>query len=85
MNLISQAKTWLSVKNTSWETVLYTFMSSLKDTHCLAKGVDAKSAEEEVQSVMITSLESDIILLIILKEKWICSHLMKIMMRKCPD
>lgn len=52
MNLISLAKTWLSVKNTSWETVLYSFMSSLKDSYCLAKGVDAKSAEEEVQSVM---------------------------------
>ena len=52
MNLISQAKTWLSVKNTSWETVLYTFMNSLKDTNCLAKEVDAKNAEKEVQSVM---------------------------------
>ena len=52
MNLISQAKTWLSVKNTCWETVLYTFMSSLKDANWLAKGVDATSAEKEVQSVM---------------------------------
>ena len=49
MNLISQAKTWLSVKNTSWEKVLYTFMSSLKDTHCLAKEVDAKNAEKEAK------------------------------------
>ena len=52
MNLISQAKTWLSVKDTNWEKVLYSFMSSLKDIHCLAKGVDAKSAKKEVQSVM---------------------------------
>lgn len=52
MNLISQAKTWLSVKDTGWESVLYDFMSSLKDANNLAEGVDAASAVEEVQLVM---------------------------------
>lgn len=52
MNLISQARIWLSEKNTSWETVLYAFMGSLKDSAFLSEDVDAPKAEEEVQSVM---------------------------------
>ena len=58
MNLISQAKTWLSVKNTSWETVLYTFMSSLKDTHCLA-GLLVKSRNLEVVGVVKEFLDEE--------------------------
>ena len=52
MNLISQARSWLSEKNTSWESVLYNFMDSLKDGSILSKSVDVSEAKADVQSVM---------------------------------